>query len=507
MADRLAALATATFAEPRNLTTTDGNWIDVFGMPSPSFADFDGDGDLDLICGEFLDGFTWFENSGNDEAKAFVASRRLVDPVALAMTGSAIPPLHMDLQMITPVAIDWDADGKTDLVCGDEDGRVALIRNRGEAVAGGFGPAFDPPVYFQQQAADVKFGALVTPFGVDWDGDGDEDIIAGNTAGYIGFIENIDGAAAPKFAAPQLLDANGRDGSSPSVRAAIREQAGPKGSIQGPCEAKWGYSTLTVADWNSDQRLDIVTNGIWGRVQTWFYQSSAAPQSLSPPEAAYLAWTGTPSPKSAWTWWQPGPGELATQWRTTPCAVDWNADGLTDLVMLDPEGYLAYFERGRGDHGILVLHLPQRLFKITGPCEFDQKHKPVGEKTDDLLRLNANRAGASGRRKLHFVDWDGDGRLDLLVNSLNVNWLRNVRTDDAGFTWLEDQGQLDERVLAGHDTAPTTVDWDQNGIPDLLVGAEDGRLYFKANPRTEPTEIERQKLAQRAKMGQPATNR
>jgi hypothetical protein len=226
---------------------------------------------------------------------------------------------------------------------------------------------------------------------------------------------------------------------------------------------------------------------------------------LAKPEAAYLAsWTDVP--KTAWTWWQPGPGELATQWRTTPCAVDWNGDNLTDLVMLDPEGYLAFYRREQGDHGILYLSLAERVFKITGPCEFDQKHKPVGEKQDGLLRLNANRAGASGRRKLHFADWDGDGRLDLLVNSINVNWLRNVRTDDKGFTWFEDMGQLDDRVLAGHDTAPATVDWDRNGIPDLLVGAEDGRLYFKRNPRTEPTDIEKQKLDARKTAATRSTN-
>jgi hypothetical protein len=35
-----------------------GKDVDPFGMPSPSWGDFDGDGDLDLICGEFRDGFT-----------------------------------------------------------------------------------------------------------------------------------------------------------------------------------------------------------------------------------------------------------------------------------------------------------------------------------------------------------------------------------------------------------------------------------------------------------------
>jgi len=40
-------------------------------------------------------------------------------------------------------------------------------------------------------------------------------------------------------------------------------------------------------------------------------------------------------------------------------------------------------------------------------------------------------------------------------------------------------------VLAGHTTSPTTVDWDRNGIPDLLVGAEDGFLYYMRNPHAD----------------------
>lgn len=508
---RLQALVSAKFAEPRKLTTAAGEPIDVFGMPSPNFADFNGDSALDLLCGEFLDGFTFFKNVGTREAPQFAPGVKLTQ-------GDGQTPLKMDLQMITPVALDWDGDGQLDLICGDEDGRVALmkqvprmpieraLRRRAGDVSPPVTPHtpdFRPPVYFQQQAADVKFGALVTPFSVDWDHDGDEDLICGNTAGYIGFIENL-GGNPPQWAAPRCLHRYEHLFGDVLTEQLLRHEAGPKGSIQGPCEAKWGYTTQTAADWDGDSITDLVVNDIWGRVVWYRRGAPSAEEALEGPNPLVVAWAGA-LPKPQWLWWTPEPGTLATQWRTTPCAVDWNGDGLTELVMLDHEGYLALYERTRQAPEVgpgadtpgspdLVLMPPKRMFKITGPCEFDSRHKPVGEKQDDLLRLNAGRAGASGRRKLHVVDWDGDGRLDLLVNSTSVNWLRNVRTDDAGFTWFEDRGPLDDRVLAGHDTAPATVDWNADGIPDLLVGAEDGRLYYKPNPRSEPTEIERRRM-------------
>jgi hypothetical protein len=46
-------------------------------------------------------------------------------------------------------------------------------------------------------------------------------------------------------------------------------------------------------------------------------------------------------------------------------------------------------------------------------------------------------------------------------------------------------GNLDRAKLAGHDTSPTVVDWNNDGIPDLLLGAEDGHLYYLRNPRSK----------------------
>ncbi|MEZ6055203.1 MAG: VCBS repeat-containing protein [Planctomycetaceae bacterium] len=500
--DTLKSFGTTKFAPARKLMTLDGKLIDVYGMPSPNFADFDNDGDLDLICGEFLDGFTWFENQGTRGEPKFAAGQRLAQQTGRKLASGAFQvdvkaDIRMDLQMITPVAVDWDGDGDIDLVCGDEDGRVALIDSQGRSVQGM--PYFSAPQYLQQQAAEVKFGALVTPVSIDFDGDGDEDLICGNTAGYFGFFENISDTVTPngkevKRELPQwkdavrlglVVDPGGNPPDAGPLAVPLRLQAGPQGSIQGPCEAKWGYSAPAVGDLDNDGVLDLVTNGIWGRITAYrqFRPQTGRHSLIVEPMTLQMS-EGVDCPRPEWNWWSPKSRELVTQWRTTPCVVDWDGDKQNDLIMLDHEGFLAFYQ-GEIIDKELTLRAPKRIFKIEGPCEFEGRHKVVGNKKDGLLRLNANRAGGSGRRKLCLVDWDGDGRLDLLVNSVNVNWLRNVRTDEEGFVWFQDMGLMDDRILAGHTTSPTTVDWDQNGIPDLLVGAEDGRLYYKRNPRAK----------------------
>lgn len=355
--------------------------------------------------------------------------------------------------MLRVVVIDWDKDGDPDLVVGEEDGRVALVEHTG-AVRDGM-PEFLPPRHFQQEADSLKVGALCTPYACDWDGDGDQDLIVGDTAGFLSFVENLDGGNPPSWAPPVRLEAGG---------ANIRIQAGRNGSIQGPAEAKWGYTVPNVADWNHDGLLDIVINSIWGEV-LWFENDGApgAP-TLKAAQPIEVAWGG-PAPKPEWVWWTPKGDQLVTQWRTTPVVIDWNADGLSDLVMLDHEGYLAYFERRRID-GTLTLLPGNRIFR---------------DQDGNALRLNDGRAGKSGRRKLTVVDWDGDGVLDMLINGNSIEFMRNVGSMvDPRFQNL---GSLDARQVGGHSTCPTTVDWDRNGVPDLLYGAEDGYFYYLPNPR------------------------
>jgi hypothetical protein len=432
------------YEEPRKLKTTDGTYIDVYGWPSPNFADFNGNGKLDIICGEFRDGFTFFENVGTREVPLYAPGRPLT---------YNDKRLVMDLCMVIPVAYDFTGNGYMDLIVGDEAGRVALMEHTGEVVEGM--PKYLPPRFFQQEADKLNFGALSTPVGFDWNGNGRDDIITGNTEGQIAVIENL-GSNPPKWAAPRLLKADDE---------VIRIIAGPNGSIRGPEESKWGYTTLTVADWNHNGLPDLIVNSIWGKVIWYENIGTRTEPKLAAAQPVEVLWDGE-VPKPAWNWWDPEGNALVTQWRTTPVAVDWTGNGLTDLIMLDHEGYLALFKRIERN-GEIVLLPGERVFRLEGE--------------EGSLQLNSATSGGSGRRKIAIVDFDGDDRLDLLLNSQNASFLKNMGVKN-GVTVFRDMGILDERQLAGHTTSPATIDLTGDGIPGLLIGAEDGFLYYRSNP-------------------------
>lgn len=434
-----------------------GQPIETFGAPGANMADFDNDGKLDIICGEFLDKLSWYRNEGTRSKPVFAKGRFLIDE-----KGDTI---RLHVEMITPVAVDFDKDGNVDLLVGDEDGSVAFIQNTGKVK--NKMPVFKSPVYLKQKADNLKFGALTTPFNVDWDGDGKDDLISGNSAGNICFIKNVDGGISPKWDAPILLKAEGQ---------VIRIMAGKNGSIQGPAEEKWGYTTLSVADWDNDGKKDIIVNSIFGKV-IWF-KNNGDPFNLEGPFNVKVDWGENQTPKPAWNWWNPGKTDLVTQWRTTPYAIDWNKDGLTDLIMLDHEGYLSFYERYRKNDE-LWLKPGKRVFYIVDNSTHEPNNKPIMSDAQ-LLRLSNGIGGGSGRRKFCLVDWNKDGNIDLMLNSTNACYYENIK-QNGDTVYFEKKGDINQLKLAGHDTSPTPVDWDKNGIYELLVGAEDGHFYLLQN--------------------------
>lgn len=433
--------------------------VEVYGRVCTLIEDYDGDGDYDLILFDYMDTIMFVENVGSKTEPLYTSGRFLRAP-----DGSR---LHGDLCLPCAISADWDRDGKADIMFGEEDSRVAWCRNTGKFVDGM--PVFEKPRYFRQKADELHFGVLSCPWTYDWDGDGDFDILCGNSHGQIAFIENLSGRGVekPKWAAPVYL-------TEPDGKI-IWPTAGKNGSIQGPCESKWGYATISVADWDGDGLPDIMGNNTMGEVKLWRNIGTRMKPKLDYAHGVEVEWNGE-QPELAWGWKKPklqkNPKELLAQWRTTPVMTDWNGDGLTDLVMLDHEGYLCLYERAKSADGKRMLTAPRRAF-------FGADGKPM------LARCGFNRGIGCGRRKFTVCDWDGDGKTDIVMNG-GPNAEVWLQTEAKEGNWhFRSAGPVARLNLSTHDPQPAVCDFNGDGIPDLVFGAMDGYIYYYRNPRTK----------------------
>ena len=439
------------FAPPRLLACEGSHkkFLDgPYGGHKMHFADYDNDGDMDFITSEFVDSIWYFENLGGKGEVRLAPGRKVVD--------TAGRPVSVDLCMYEPCWVDLNGDGLTDVIAAEEDGCVCWFENTGKVDAKRT-PVFKPHGHFRQKAQELKFGCLATPFGIDWDGDGDWDFVAGNSAGYIAFIENLSGPGVerPKWAEPKLMTVGGRP---------IRTMAGMSGSPQGPVERKWGYSGVSCGDWDGDGILDVIANDINGDVLLYRGKRRGGTE-MAKPEGIAVEWKGGRQPQPKWEWRANHGRNLRAPWRTTAEVVDFNDDGLMDLAVMDFEGYLCLYERYRDKSGGLRLKSPVRAF-------VDEKGKPI--------RMNSGERGGSGRVRFRLADWTGDGEFDILEARWNaVVWEQVGRNGAQRVFRCRDW--IGEEALQGHTCCPTVADFDGDGVLDGVIAAEDGYFYYVRN--------------------------
>ena len=139
-----------------------------------------------------------------------------------------------------PTAVDWNADGELDLVVGNFEGTFYVFNGEGP---GKFAPKPEP-LMAENAPLRIK-GHHGDPFVIDWDRDGDLDVVSGSSEGGVQWAENTGGKtpALKQFVA--LIEPGQKFETGQLISEA--ELKGPSGSTR-----------VWVDDVNGDGKLDIL---------------------------------------------------------------------------------------------------------------------------------------------------------------------------------------------------------------------------------------------------------
>ena len=206
--------------------------------------DLNNDGYLDILSGSYsrmeqpmagLFQVLWGQANGTFKKTAVLNG---TDKKPLIIPGKDVESI-----CTRPMAVDWNGDGNLDLVVGNFEGSFYLFIGEGN---GAFKPK--PEVILAGKSLlKMRRSCHADPFVVDWDGDGDLDLLSGSSG--VQWAENIAGAGKP----PELKPFKVLIKPGPEIKyeqpKLLSEQ-----NLTGPASS----TRIWVADVNSDGKLDIL---------------------------------------------------------------------------------------------------------------------------------------------------------------------------------------------------------------------------------------------------------
>ena len=167
--------------------------------------------------------------------------------------------LMMPEYSVVPELVDMDKDGDLDLVVGARSDPVQVVTNKGTRSS----PVWSK-VFKELKTADGETIKGSNPHHADWDGDGLRDLVIGSEHGEIRWYRNRGANDAPIYGNASVLVAQdnsqyGEEGSTPK-RPGLRVK-------------------VHVTDWNGDGRVDLLVGDV-----TW-QQSTPKPLTAAETDA------------------------------------------------------------------------------------------------------------------------------------------------------------------------------------------------------------------------------
>jgi hypothetical protein len=206
-------------------------------------VDFDGDGILDLVSGSYDPGELYlFRGKGEG---IFAASEVIKDRCGKPIL--KVPDQKDKVESFGSwmTLVDWDDDGDLDILVGTFDGLMFLRRNEGTRTHPEYATA-NEWVKVGAKPLRTPGGEHASPVIADWDGDGRWDILTGEADGGVYWYRNIGKRGQPVFERPVAL-------------VPMHEGIGYSEILDPSQPPKPGIrSQIAVTDYDGDGKLDVL---------------------------------------------------------------------------------------------------------------------------------------------------------------------------------------------------------------------------------------------------------